>query len=341
MKFQSGISVVVCAHNSADLIQRTLECLKNQEFDGAYELIFVDNNSTDRTFEIVTKWIESNDPLNFEFSAFKESNPGKTYAQDLGFSKAKFKYLLVCDDDNFLSPNYLQTAFDYLENHPNAGILGGQGRGVSDVDLPDWFDSFYRSYATGPQGKATGDITNEQYFVYGAGSVIRNQPWQEMVAGGVKRVLNSVQGKIRTCGEDHEMGFLMVAGGYQIHFHHELEFDHFIKKEKLSLFYLKQLKRGYATSYETFMVYKELVDCRIRKKWTIIKDLIVCVIRVVWLTLKGPIYGMNNKNRIMALTFYSVRAKHIISILPHYEVFSKKMEQNILKARCSTQYSHS
>jgi glycosyltransferase involved in cell wall biosynthesis len=52
----SDVSVVTAVYNNAATLPAQLEALANQEFAGTWELIIVDNGSSDRSVEVIQEW---------------------------------------------------------------------------------------------------------------------------------------------------------------------------------------------------------------------------------------------------------------------------------------------
>jgi hypothetical protein len=59
-----------------------------------------------------------------------EKSPGKIHALHKGIEHAKFDRFIICDDDNWLMPNYVATAYYLLQKHPEVGAAGGRGIGT-------------------------------------------------------------------------------------------------------------------------------------------------------------------------------------------------------------------
>ncbi len=81
------LSVIIPAFNEENFLPRCLESLKNQKFKD-FEIIVVDNNSTDKTAEIAKK---------FNVILFSEKNQGVAYARNKGSEIAKGEILVFTD----------------------------------------------------------------------------------------------------------------------------------------------------------------------------------------------------------------------------------------------------
>src|SRR6185437_11337360 len=100
----AGISVIICCYNSATRITPTLQHLFNQKGISlsSWEIIVVDNASTDNTCEKAIEIWESFGPGKPDFKVISEPTPGLSAARQKGINEALYDYVLFCDDDNWL-----------------------------------------------------------------------------------------------------------------------------------------------------------------------------------------------------------------------------------------------
>jgi glycosyltransferase involved in cell wall biosynthesis len=106
-------SIVIPSYNRAKFIQKTIETALNQQYK-AFEIIVVDDGSTDNTFEIV-KGIEH--PA-LRYTRIENSERG--FARNVGIDMAKGDYITFLDSDDILFPDYLKNARESLvkNNYP-------------------------------------------------------------------------------------------------------------------------------------------------------------------------------------------------------------------------------
>lgn len=255
----AGISVVICTYNGKNVLENTLRHLVLQETKVPFEIILIDNASTDGTKEFVDQWWDEHGIESVAYYSAHQPIPGKSYAQEMGFKMARYNYLLICDDDNWLAPNYIQLACDILEKNPNVAMLGGEGFPVSDSPFPDWFESVKKHYAVGPQHKMLGDITQSKGYVYGAGSLINKAVWDKILGRGVELQLSCRKGESLAAGGDVEMGLIMVLAGYKIYWNPKLKFQHYIPKRRLSKEYIAKMRLGHMQSIEVIRSYRSYI----------------------------------------------------------------------------------
>lgn len=113
--FVKGISVVIAARNEEEKIKKCLDSLKTQNFDGEFEVIVINDASSDNTLKILEQY--SFAKLNVHNL---ETGKGKKTALNLGISKAKFERIALTDADCVLPPNWLAE----LSNHEKEILIG-------------------------------------------------------------------------------------------------------------------------------------------------------------------------------------------------------------------------
>lgn len=112
---QPIFSVVIPALNEEKFLPNCLESLKRQDFKD-FEIIVVDNNSTDKTSEIAKK---------FGAILLSEKNQGVAFARQKGFLKAKGKIIATTDADTILPKNWLSKIFEEFKRDENLVAFGG------------------------------------------------------------------------------------------------------------------------------------------------------------------------------------------------------------------------
>lgn len=133
------ISVIVCTYNRAKLLDNCLASLCEQHLDSdLYEVIVVDNNSKDNTFDVVATYMEENRKIRY----VTEENQGLSYARNRGCGEARGEYLVYIDDDVIAPPEYLSNVLEVIKNH-EPDILGGPACPYYTEEKPRWFRDSY------------------------------------------------------------------------------------------------------------------------------------------------------------------------------------------------------
>ncbi|MDD2921516.1 MAG: glycosyltransferase family 2 protein [Anaerolineales bacterium] len=110
------VSVIIPTYNRADLILQTIGSVLAQTFTD-YEIIVIDDGSTDNTAEILRELIEAG-----KIQYVWQENKGESAARNHGLRLARGKYIAFLDSDDLWLPQKLEAQVTYLEAHPEAGL---------------------------------------------------------------------------------------------------------------------------------------------------------------------------------------------------------------------------
>lgn len=255
----SGISVILCCYNSAARIENTLRYLaaQKQPHHLDWEIILVDNNSTDGTVKIAED-LWGNFKVNAKLRVIHEPTPGLSFARHRGMRIASYNVYLFCDDDNWLSANYLDTVFLTFTEFPETGALGGWCEPVFEGDKPEWFDTFAGNFAVGKPKEQTGLLDKANQFIYGAGMALRQEVVQQLKQRGFKNMLSDRKGNLLSSGGDVELIYGIKLLNIPIMFNDLLFFHHYMPKSRMTWEYLIRLRNSMHWSNFVLDMY---LDC--------------------------------------------------------------------------------
>jgi GT2 family glycosyltransferase len=112
-------SVVLCVRNGERTLARQLSALGRQEDATAWELVIVDNGSTDRTRDVIARLRAE---LPGALLVLDEARVGLNFARNRGIRAAAGARIMLCDADDEVSPQWLCTMVDALDRHD---VVGG------------------------------------------------------------------------------------------------------------------------------------------------------------------------------------------------------------------------
>ncbi len=124
------ISVVIPAFNEEKFIALCLESLKKQNFVGNYEVIVVDNNSTDNTSKVAA---ESG------FKTIVEYRKGVCFARQRGAEEARGELIVTTDADCVLPPDWLKNIYSEFSKNENLVAVTGPFR---FTPIPRWGERY-------------------------------------------------------------------------------------------------------------------------------------------------------------------------------------------------------
>lgn len=130
-------SVIVCTHSRSGSLEHTVRSLLASVVeDDAFEIVVVDNASTDATAKVAGALMREfpGRPLRY----VREEHLGKHRAQHMGARAALSSLLLYTDDDIEVSPEWVQAFIDAFDAHPEMEAAGGPVRPHWEDDPPAW-----------------------------------------------------------------------------------------------------------------------------------------------------------------------------------------------------------
>lgn len=131
------VSVVVPTYNRADTLRAALESLCSQRRHGIpFELLVVDNNSTDHTVEIArtTAGLYPDVDITYLF----EPRQGVSHARNTGIDRACAPIVAFVDDDVTVGEQWLQRLTAAFADHPEADCIGGRISARWTLPRPSW-----------------------------------------------------------------------------------------------------------------------------------------------------------------------------------------------------------
>jgi glycosyltransferase involved in cell wall biosynthesis len=280
------ISVVICCYNSSGRLAPTIKHLAEQEFNSEikWEVVIVDNASTDDTNEYALNELSK---YQFESKVVYESEAGLSNARKKGVKESSGRYILFCDDDNWLDKRYFQLSYDIMESDPKIGMLGGFGEPYIEGLKPKWFDRYQVTYAVGPQHHEEADISYIKAYVYGAGSVVRKELLLLLDKIGFKHVLTDRIGKKMVSGGDNEIGYAMVLLGYKVYYSPRLKFEHYIPQGRLTKEYLLKIYIAQVLTTPVVKAYEQFIFDKTLRYWQIgVQNAIIDAKKIIKLNLK-------------------------------------------------------
>lgn len=200
------LSVVVSSKNRKDDVLRLLESLQHIEVSAGreWELIFVDNDSSDGTAGIVREF----QPLSrFPLHYVLEEGRGKSRGVNAGINLARGRYIALTDDDAIVPSDWIDRIIDYLELHEGTACVGGQVRPYS----PDIANLSLR-LSDVPEYVEAGTFAVTSIPVIGCNMTIRRSVFEKIGLFDV----DLGPGSWASSAEDLDLLYRIIRAGYRI-----------------------------------------------------------------------------------------------------------------------------
>lgn len=232
-----AVSVIVCTYNRADSLRHTLTALGAQVVppDWPWELVVVDNNSTDHTRTVVERGGQNVPQLRYVF----EPQQGLSHARNAGIRAAAGKLLLFTDDDVRPEPNWIQTTVTALEREQADGC-GGYIAPDWETPPPAWLTERFFGFLAVKVDTRPYLIEHPGQLPFGANMAIRRRLIDQHGDFDVHR---GRRGNQLASGEDSELFTRFLAAGAKLVYVPESRVHHRIEAFRTRKSYFRRWRR--------------------------------------------------------------------------------------------------
>jgi glucosyl-dolichyl phosphate glucuronosyltransferase len=222
------ISVVICTYNRFKYLLKAIRSVLDQDYPkDRYELVVIDNASTDSTADQVSPFFEAG-LLRYVL----EPKLGISFARNKGWREAAGRYIAYLDDDAIASTGWLKAIEKAFELTPNAGAVGGRVDPIWEVKRPDWLsEDLVKSLGVidwGVKPKIISDLRME--WLVTANMAIPASVVAEV--GGFETRLGRV-GNTQVRGEDTFFQKQVIRQGYPCFYYPDMVVAHHVPASRL------------------------------------------------------------------------------------------------------------
>lgn len=238
------ITFAVCTYNRSSRLSHLLKVMSSQQSVVNFEILVVDNNSTDATQEVVLEKIKTTayPPIRL----VKEASQGIVFARNRAIEESvDSDYLIFIDDDELPHPGYLQAAIDSFSK-TCADVVGGRiNVNFGTNTRPKWLsDDLLKSLASLNYGDKPFFITDKTKPLWTSNIAYRTVVFKE----GLRFDKNyNREGYDVGGGEDEILFRNLIDSGKAVMYQPQMVTDHFVEPWRLKrrYFYLLNYKLGF------------------------------------------------------------------------------------------------
>ncbi len=267
------ISVIICTYNpEIRLIKRAIKSVLAQKTSLEYELIIVDNNSSND----FSNNSEIKSLIDYKTKIICECKQGLVFARITGVLNSKFEIIVFVDDDNELSSDYINGVSLLFQKYSKVKIWGA---GNINVDFIEGTENWVKKYMMDFYQKRqfTEDLFGNkegwtQFYPVGSGMAIEKKSFQLYLDSYSSGQISATgrKGDSLASGEDSQIIWTIIKSGYFVGSSPLLKLVHIIPKKRTSFSYLKRLNFNlsysfYNSFYEVFnrdLNETEVVNCK-------------------------------------------------------------------------------
>lgn len=241
----TDITVLVCTYNRAADLRDLLETALVQETDGTftYEVLVVDNNSSDDTREVVKDFINrGHSNLRYLF----EGRQGKSNALISGLKAARGRLYVITDDDFILPSDWLRNIVQAFHVHPDVSCVGGKVLPLWQSEPPAWLTPRHWSAV------AVTDYGDAEFYAQASNQICllacAFRLADVQAVGGYNRELGVTKGKIGGT-EDLDVLKRLWQSGRKGLYIPTISFLHKVTPERMTKAYHRRWHDGHGRFY--------------------------------------------------------------------------------------------
>jgi glycosyltransferase involved in cell wall biosynthesis len=242
------LSIIICSYNRASYISDALTSLYVQSSGlDDFEVIIVDNNSTDNTKEVYAQWRQTN--TNGQFTFISETKQGASFARNTGAAIAKGEWVCFMDDDAVATTDYVKNIIKHIQDQPF--IVGFGGRIIPKYipAEPKWMSYYVSSLVGNFDYAPTACAFENGKYPLESNMIVKKSVYDQI--GGFNVNLPGVVGTLRIGGEGKELFYKIIALGHTIYYDPSICVHHVVEVKKLTSEYMYRVASGIGRGEKT------------------------------------------------------------------------------------------
>jgi glucosyl-dolichyl phosphate glucuronosyltransferase len=254
------ISAIICTFNRAKYLRKAIPSLVSQTIDAArYEILVIDNCSSDDTKQIVTQEFANVPNLRYLY----EPVQGLSQARNTGWQNAKGDYVAYLDDDAIASPHWLEKIVEVFETTtPQPGMVGGKIEPIWESPMPEWLSKNTAVYLALLDWSESPITSTDRQLLAGANVSFPKQLLEKF--GGFDVNLGRKANKLLS-NEEILLWHQMRTHGYCCLYHPEVAVCHHIQASRLNQNWF--IRRLYWEGVSDALLKVHLESLSLKQRW--------------------------------------------------------------------------
>jgi glycosyltransferase involved in cell wall biosynthesis len=239
MERSPELTVVVCTYNRSEILKYCLDSLEKQSVEKSlFEVIVVDNNSKDRTREVVEEYCRNNSNFRYVF----ESVQGLSSARNRGWKEAKADWIAYIDDDAKADEKWCENIIETSKKDSDLKAFGGEILNWYFYEKPKWFKNEFRNQSMGNE-EFVVDIKKHPFGLTGCNMIFKKEILFKY--GGFSKEFGMVGREIGLAEESKLFNEMLIAKEKIMYFP-DIKIYHLVPQELFSFRYVfaRSVKSG-------------------------------------------------------------------------------------------------
>jgi glycosyltransferase involved in cell wall biosynthesis len=242
------LTVVIPSHNpQPEKLGRVLRALASQTLGFEYWDTLIIDNCSQPPISI------ENLRCDLNIRIITESRLGLTTARWRGVTDSLGNLVVFVDDDNLLSPNYLEETIKIFHDHPQLGVIGGKSLPIYEHSPPAWFQEGMAPLGCRDLGESIQILQASTYAVLpyyphfapiGAGMAMRKSALNRWLSVALSSTISDRRGSSLSSAGDCDIVLYALEQGWDIGYFPSLSLSHIISRNRVTDTYLQSISRA-------------------------------------------------------------------------------------------------
>lgn len=239
------ISVIICTFNRDKYIYATLQKVAQNAYPtDDYEIVLINNNSTDTTEELCNKFKSEYQQVQFRY--FVEYEQGLSFARNRGIKESKGDILAFLDDDAFVKPDYLVNIDNGFREYPEAMAFGGRIiPQFESGEIPKWLCKWTYTWLSALDRGDNVNVFCGKDFPIGANMGVRKHAIDMCGTFNVSLGRNK---KNLLAGEEKDFFYRLGQSNLKTYYFPNVVVEHVIPQSRTSSDYVARMGEGVGMS---------------------------------------------------------------------------------------------
>ena len=290
------ISFIICTYNRDKYIYECLSRLaKNTEQDN-WEIVLVNNNSTDNTVAECERFVRDYPKTNYRY--FLETQQGLSFARNRGITEAKGEWFVYLDDDAMVEEDYIAHLQTRLIQHPDVGAFGGPIEPFFEGETPNWLNPWSMGFVSAIDLGTQVKLFPKKRYPIGANMGISRATIENV---GVFNTALGRTGNNLLGGEEKDIFNRIRQAGIPILYFPDIKVQHCIPPRRITKEFVAKLGNGIGKSEK---LRTQNIGTLAYMKRLFMEGVKWCGTLIIWLFY--GIQGHHPKGDILVLFRYNV-----------------------------------
>lgn len=238
------LSVIVSSYNRSKLLLETLESIIKQDCPPAdYELIIINNNSTDDTDEMVNAFVARYPDHHIRY--YIETQQGLSFARNRGITSAGAPLLVLFDDDLIVEPDVLGKIMAHFRSEPRLSAAGGKIIPRFLAPKPNWYGKYFWGLVGHVDyGDQVRSYPGSRYPA-GAFLIFRKEVFEQY---GLFDTQLGRKGTVLMANEEKDLFARLRKNNALVYFLPDIKVHHAVESNKFDQDYVKRHSKGIGIS---------------------------------------------------------------------------------------------